>query len=89
MTDIDDTDSTDSSEHEQQIWTVPLVDLETGEGHDVEVEAATGMEAMRKAPDEYAVARQFVEEHTEIEVPSPSDLEGVPEPDLGVSDSDE
>lgn len=68
------TDDTDSSD-ELEEWTVPVIDPDTGDGHDVTVEARDATQAMARAPDGYHVSRTFVEKHTDFDLPSPGDIE--------------
>lgn len=56
-----------------QTYTVPLIDPDTGDGFDVEVEAESPREAMQKADGpgdkEYHVASTFIRKHLEVELP--------------------
>lgn len=51
-------------------YTVPLIDPETGDGWDEEVEAETPQKAIQKATSEHDedvhVASKFIREHLEI-----------------------
>jgi len=55
-------------------YTVPVIDPETGDGWDVEVEAESPQEAMQKAgesEDKFVhIASTFVDDHMDIEKPT-------------------
>lgn len=70
-----ESESDDGDAGDLETWTVPVVDLETGEDFEVAVQATSAYDAMCKAPNEYAVTRAFIEQHVDIDVPSPEDLD--------------
>ena len=53
---------------ETETWRVPVIDPETGDGWDEEVEAASAQEAMQQVSDDVHIASTFVEEHMEVDV---------------------
>jgi ribose 5-phosphate isomerase len=51
-----------------ETWTVPVVDPETGDGWDVEVEAESAREAMRRVDPGLHIASTFADEHLGVTV---------------------
>jgi len=51
-----------------ETYTVPVIDPDTGNGKDVEVEAESPQEAMQKAPEDYHIASTFVDKHMEVDL---------------------
>jgi len=60
---------TETDTNETQTWTVPLIDPDTGDGWDVEITAESPHEAMQKTPTDAHIARPFIEEHIDTDLP--------------------